>query len=214
MDTNKKPDYSLCLVTDRRRMSTDTLERAVEQALIGGCTMIQLREKNCPSAEFYQLARNIKAVTDKYRTPLIINDRIDIALAVNAAGVHIGQNDTPVETARKLLGPKRLLGVSVSCVEEAEKAARAGADYLGVGAIFPSKTKTDATSVSMDKLLKIRQSVFLPIVAIGGIRKENAAQLRSLGIDGIAVISAIIAQPDIARAAAELRNVFWGAVNV
>lgn len=205
---NPKPDYSLTLVTDRLRMSTDTLERAVEQALIGGCTMIQLREKNCSSKKFYQLARSIKAVTDKYRTPLIINDRIDIALAVNAAGVHIGQSDIPAEAARKLLGADRLLGVSATCVEEAQKAARAGADYLGVGALFPSRTKTDALSVSMDELLKIRQSVFLPIVVIGGICKENAAQFRPLGIDGIAVVSAIIAQPDIARAAAELKALF------
>lgn len=207
MYKTNNPDYSLYLVTDRQCMSTDTLEHAVEQALIGGCTMIQLREKNCPPAEFYQLACNIKAVTDKYRTPLIINDRIDIALAVNAAGVHIGQNDTPVKSARKQLGPDRLLGVSATCVKEAEQAARAGADYLGIGAVFPSKTKADAASVSMDELLKIRQSVSLPIVAIGGIRKENAAQFRPMGIDGIAVISAIIAQPDIARAAAELKNI-------
>lgn len=205
---NPKPDYSLTLVTDRLRMSTDTLEHAVEQALIGGCTMIQLREKNCSSKEFYQLAHSIKAVTDKYRTPLIINDRIDIALAVNAAGVHIGQSGIPAEAARKLLGADRLLGVSATCVEEAQKAARAGADYLGVGALFPSRTKTDALSVSMDELLKIRQSVSLPIVVIGGICKENAAQFRPLGIDGIAVVSAIITQSDIARAAAELKELF------
>lgn len=205
---NPKPNYSLTLVTDRLRMSTDTLERAVEQALIGGCTMIQLREKNCSSKEFYQLAHSIKAVTDKYRTPLIINDRIDIALAVDAAGVHIGQSDIPAEAARKLLGADRLLGVSATCVEEAQKAARAGADYLGVGALFPSRTKTDALSVSMDELLKIRQSVSLPIVVIGGICKENAAQFRPLGIDGIAVVSAIIAQPDIMQATAELKELF------
>lgn len=205
---NPKPDYSLTLVTDRLRMSADTLERAVEQALIGGCTMIQLREKNCSSREFYQLARSIKAVTDKYRTPLIINDRIDIALAVNAAGVHIGQSDIPAEAARTLLGPNRLLGVSATCVEEAQKAAHAGADYLGVGALFPSRTKTDALSVSMDELLKIRQSVSLPIVVIGGICKKNAAQFRPLGIDGIAVVSAIIAQPDITQAASELKKLF------
>lgn len=205
---NPKLNYSLTLVTDRLRMSTDTLERAVEQALIGGCTMIQLREKNCSSKEFYQLAHSIKAVTDKYHTPLIINDRIDIALAVNAAGVHIGQSDIPAEAARKLLGADRLLGVSATCVEEAQKAARAGADYLGVGALFPSRTKTDALSVSMDELLKIRQSISLPIVVIGGICKENAAQFRPLGIDGIAVVSAIIAQPDIMQAAAELKELF------
>ncbi len=205
---NQAPDYTLYLVTDRLRMSTDTLERAVEQAIIGGCTMIQLREKNCPFPEFYRLARSIKTVTDKYHVPLIINDRIDVALAVNAAGVHIGQSDTPAEAARKQLGQKRLLGVSVTCVEEAQNAVRAGADYLGVGALFPSRTKTDATPVSIDELLKIRQSVLLPLVAIGGISKENAAQLRPMGIDGIAVISAIIAQPDIAWAATELKNVF------
>lgn len=205
---NPKPDYSLTLVTDRLRMSTDTLENAVEQALIGGCTMIQLREKSCSSREFYQLARSIKAVTDKYRTPLIINDRIDIALAVIAAGVHIGQSDILAEAARKLLGADRLLGVSATCVEETQKAARVGADYLGIGALSPSRTKTDALSVSMDELLKIRQSVSLPIVVIGGICKENAAQFRPLGIDGIAVVSAIISQPNIAQAAAELKELF------
>lgn len=203
-----KPDYSLYLVTDRMRMSTQTLSEAVEQAIIGGCTMIQLREKNSSALTFYNLALEIKKVTDRYNIPLIINDRIDIAMAMDAAGVHIGQRDIPAGIARKLIGKNRLLGVSVTSVKEAAKAVKDGADYLGVGAVFPTGTKPDADFVSVRELRQIRCSVNVPIVVIGGISKENAMLFGPLGVDGLAVVSAVIAQKDIRAAAAALKSLF------
>ncbi|SCG83032.1 thiamine-phosphate pyrophosphorylase [Proteiniborus sp. DW1] len=203
-----KNDYTLYLVTDRSLMSTKTLQEAVEQAIAGGCTMVQLREKNIGSLDFFTLAKDIKQITDSHQVPLIINDRIDIALSVNASGVHLGQSDIPASVARKIIGKDRLLGVSVSTVQEALKAQSDGADYLGVGAMFPTGTKTDAQAVSMEELLNIRQAVSLPIVVIGGINKENATSFRDAGIDGLAVVSAIISQPDIKTAAEELKRLF------
>ncbi|MCM1465473.1 MAG: thiamine phosphate synthase [Bacteroidales bacterium] len=205
-----KPDYSLCLVTDRLCMSTKTLGEAVEQAVIGGCTMVQIREKEIASLDFYALALEIKKITDSYGIPLIINDRIDIAMAVGATGVHIGQNDIPADIAGKVIGKGMRLGVSVGSVGEAVDAMKAGADYLGVGAMFPTGTKPDARFVSMEELGKIRRAVEIPIVVIGGISKENATLFRPMGIDGLSVISAVIAQPDIKKSAAELKSVFLG----
>ena len=202
-------DYTLYLVTDRQLMSCDSLTEAVEQAILGGCTMIQLREKELSSLEFYNQAVAVKQVTDKYHIPLIINDRIDIAMAVQAAGVHIGQHDLPAATVRKVIGENMLLGVSASSIAEAIQAQQDGADYLGVGAMFPTGTKTDADSVSMEELQKIRAAVSLPIVVIGGINKGNAGRFKPMGIDGLAV-SAIIAQSDIKAAAAELKDLFCG----
>lgn len=223
-----KADYSLYLVTDRANIcggaemkvaenitngfgkttpaNSRLLCSAVEKAILGGCTMVQLREKNISSKEFYYLAEEVKQVTDKYRVPLIINDRIDIALSVEAAGVHIGQKDIPVPAARKMIGKNMLLGVSAVSVCEAVRAWKDGADYLGVGAMFPTKTKSDARRVTIEELEKIRKAVPLPIVAIGGIGRENAGELMALGIDGVAVVSAILSQPDIRKAAAELRK--------
>lgn len=203
-------DYTLYLVTDRQLMSCDSLTEAVEQAILGGCTMIQLREKELPSLEFYNQAVAVKQVTERYHIPLIINDRIDIAMAVQAAGVHIGQHDLPAATVRKVIGENMLLGVSASSIAEAIQAQQDGADYLGVGAMFPTGTKTDAESVSMEELQKIRTAVSLPIVVIGGINKGNAGRFKPMGIDGLAVVSAIIAQSDIKAAAAELKNLFCG----
>ena len=205
-----KPDYSLYLVTDRMLMSTKTLGEAVEQAVIGGCTMVQLREKEISSLDFYVLASEMKKITDRYGIPLIINDRIDIAMAVGAAGVHIGQKDIPADIARKLIGKDMLLGVSTASVAEAVNAAKAGADYLGVGAMFPTGTKTDASHVSMEELGGIRRTVDIPIVVIGGISKENAMLFQPMGIDGLAVVSAVIAQPDIRKSAADLKSLFLG----
>lgn len=205
-----KADYSLYLVTDRMLMSTRTLGEAVEQAIAGGCTLVQLREKEISSLDFYVLASEMKKITDRYGIPLIINDRIDIAMAVGAAGVHIGQKDIPADIARKVIGNDILLGVSVSSVGEAIDAVRAGADYLGVGAMFPTGTKPDAGFVSMEELGKIRRTVDVPIVVIGGISKENAMLFQPVGIDGLAVISAVIAQPDIKNAAADLKSLFFG----
>lgn len=203
-------DYTLYLVTDRQLMSCDSLTEAVEQAILGGCTMIQLREKELSSLEFYNQAVAVKQVTDKYHIPLIINDRIDIAMAVQATGVHIGQHDLPAATVRKVIGENMLLGVSASSIAEAIQAQQDGADYLGVGAMFPTGTKTDAESVSMEELQKIRTAVSLPIVVIGGINKGNAGRFKPMGIDGLAVVSAIIAQSDIKAAAAELKDLFCG----
>ena len=203
-------DYTLYLVTDRQLMSCDSLTEAVEQAILGGCTMIQLREKELSSLEFYNQAVAVKQVTDKYHIPLIINDRIDIAMAVQATGVHIGQHDLPAAAVRTVIGENMLLGVSASSIAEALQAQQDGADYLGVGAMFPTGTKTDADSVSMEELQKIRAAVSLPIVVIGGINKGNAGRFKPMGIDGLAVVSAIIAQSDIKAAAAELKDVFCG----
>ena len=203
-----KIDYSLYLVTNRLLMSTKTLGEAVEQAIIGGCTMVQLREKKISSLDFYALALEIKEIADSYGIPLIINDRIDIAMAVGAAGVHIGQKDIPADIARKVIGKDMLLGVSAASVAEAENAAKAGADYLGVGAMFPTGTKPDAGFVSMEELGRIRKAVDIPIVVIGGINKENAMLFQPMGIDGLAVVSAVIAQPDIKKSAADLKSQF------
>ena len=203
-------DYTLYLVTDRQLMSCDSLTEAVEQAILGGCTMIQLLEKELSSLEFYNQAVAVKQVTDKYHIPLIINDRIDIAMAVQATGVHIGQHDLPAAAVRKVIGENMLLGVSASSIAEAIQAQQDGADYLGVGAMFPTGTKTDADSVSMEELQKIRAAVSLPIVVIGGINKGNAGRFKPMGIDGLAVVSAIIAQSDIKAAAAELKDLFCG----
>ena len=203
-------DYTLYLVTDRQLMSCDSLTEAVEQAILGGCTMIQLREKELSSLEFYNQAVAVKQVTDKYHIPLIINDRIDIAMAVQATGVHIGQHDLPAAAVRKVIGENMLLGVSASSIAEAIQAQQDGADYLGVGAMFPTGTKTDADSVSMEVLQKIRVAFSLPIVVIGGINKGKAGRFKPMGIDGLAVVSAIIAQSDIKAAAAELKDLFCG----
>ncbi len=205
-----KPDYSLYLVTDRMRMSTRTLGEAVEQAVIGGCTSVQLREKDISALDFYALALKIKKITDRYGIPLIINDRIDIAMAAGAAGVHIGQWDIPADIARKVIGRDMLLGVSVGSVAEAIDAVKAGADYLGVGAMFPTGTKPDAGFVSMEELGRIRKAVDIPIVVIGGISRENAMLFRPMGVDGLAVVSAVIAQPDIKKSAADLKSLFLG----
>lgn len=208
-----KQDFSLYLVTDRRLMSTQTLTEAVEQAILGGCTMVQLREKDSSSLEFYEQAQEVKRITDRYDVPLIINDRVDIALAVEAAGVHIGQSDLPVPDVRRLIGMEMLLGVSVSSLEEAGKAMEDGADYLGVGAMFPTGTKTDANAVSMEELQGIRRVTNLPIVVIGGINQENARLFRPMGIDGLAVVSAIIGQPDIRKAASQMKEAFYTEVS-
>ena len=205
-----KPEYSLYLVTDRMLMSTKTLGEAVEQAIAGGCTLVQLREKEISSLDFYVLASEMKKITDIYGIPLIINDRIDIAMAVGAAGVHTGQKDIPADIVRKVISKDMLLGVSAASVAEAVNAAKAGADYLGVGAMFPTGTKPDAGFVSMEELGRIRRAVDIPIVVIGGISKENATLFQPMGIDGLAVASAVIAQPDIKKSAADLKALFFG----
>ncbi|EHI97851.1 Thiamine-phosphate pyrophosphorylase [Clostridium sp. DL-VIII] len=203
-----KIDYSIYLVTDRDLMSTETLEEAVEQAIIGGCTLIQLREKDCSSLDFYSTAVKVKEITDKYNVPLIINDRLDIALAVDAAGVHVGQSDMPAAIVRKIIGEDKIIGVSTGSLEQALKAQKDGADYLGVGAMYATGTKKDANPTSMKELKKIRENVSIPIVVIGGINKVTARDFKGIGIDGLAIVSAIIAQKDIAEAAKEISEIF------
>ena len=200
-------DYTLYLCTDRSLMTTETLDEAVEQAIEGGCTLVQLREKDCSSADFYETACHIKAITDAHGVPLIINDRLDIAQAINAAGVHLGQSDLPCQIARRILGPDKIIGISVATLDEAVAACLNGADYLGVGAMFPTGTKKNARHVSIPQLTLIHQTVTIPIVAIGGINTENAASLHGR-CDGLAVVSAILAQPDIRKAAEELKRIF------
>ena len=203
-------DYTLYLVTDRDLMSTATLEEAVEQAILGGCTMVQLREKTASSLGFYETARSIRSITGRHGVPLIINDRVDIALAAGADGVHIGQSDLPARTVRGLIGGDKVLGVSVATAEEAVRAMEDGADYLGVGAMYPTATKSDNWPVTMEELRRIRASVPLPIVVIGGINVHTVPDFAGTGIDGLAVVSAVIAQPDIAQASRELIALFRG----
>lgn len=201
-------DYTLYLCTDRKLMSTNTLEEAVEQAILGGCSLIQLREKQSSSREFFEMAKRIKAITDRYRVPLIINDRIDIALAVDAAGVHLGQEDIPAKEARRIMGEEKVIGLSARTVELARKAVEDGADYLGVGAMFATNTKGNAKVIGKEKLKEIRAAVSIPIVAIGGINHSNAAQLVDTGINGLAVVSSVIGASDIQAAARKMRTIF------
>lgn len=201
-------DYSLYLVTDRALMSTNTVEESVELAIKGGCTIVQLREKELYSLEFYNTALKVKAITDHYDVPLIINDRLDIALAVGAQGVHIGQNDLPAKIVRKIIGEDKILGVSVSNLWEALQAKEDGATYLGVGAMFATDTKEDASFVSMEELIKIKQEVALPIVVIGGINKSTIPLFADKEIDGIAVVSAILSEKNITFATTKLKDLF------
>lgn len=206
----KTIDYSIYLCTDRDLMSTETINECVSLALKGGATVIQLREKNCSSREFLKLANEIKVLCKPYSVPLIINDRVDIALAVQAEGIHIGQDDIDAKTVRKLVGKDMIMGVSATNLAEAIKAEQDGADYIGVGAMFPTDTKKDAKHVSMEELCKIRESVNIPIVIIGGINLQTAPQFLDKGIDGLAIVSAIISKPDIEKATREFVNLWKG----
>lgn len=197
-------DYSLYVCTDRDIMTTDTLEEAVELAIKGGATIIQLREKDCTSRAFYELALSIKDITDAYEVPLIINDRLDIALAVHADGVHLGQSDIPVQVARNVMGPNCIVGATANTLEKAKEAWQSGADYLGVGDVFGSATKNDTKPVELKELKKICDTVKIPVVAIGGISKKNIHLLKDTGVAGVAVISAVLGQTDITAAAEEL----------
>ena len=197
-------DYSLYVCTDRDIMTTDTLEEAVDLAIKGGATIIQLREKDCTSREFYELALSIKDITDAYEVPLIINDRLDIALAVHADGVHLGQSDIPVQVARNVMGPNCIVGATANTLEKAKEAWQSGADYLGVGDVFGSATKNDTKPVELKELKKICDTVKIPVVAIGGISKKNIHLLKDTGVAGVAVISAVLGQTDITAAAEEL----------
>lgn len=198
-------DYTLYLCTDSGLMSCKTIEESVERGILGGCSVVQLREKNASSLELFQLAVRVKRITDKYNVPLIINDRLDICLAAGAAGVHLGQSDLPCAEARKILGADKIIGVSAATMEEASKAQADGADYLGVGAVFTTSTKTNTRPVTAETIRGIRAAVTIPFVVIGGVNPQNITLLYGLGIDGAAVISAVISQPDITEAARVMR---------
>lgn len=199
-----KKAMKLYAVTDRAWLNGRTLEEQVEEAIIGGSTIIQLREKEVSDEEFLHIATNIKNITDKYKIPFIINDNIDVAIKCDADGVHVGQSDMEAGSVRELLGEDKILGVSVQTVEQAILAEKKGADYLGVGSVFSTSTKLDADSVSDEILKKICVSVSIPVVAIGGICYDNIIELKGSGIDGVAVVSAIFSANDIVKATKEL----------
>ena len=194
----------LYAVTDRRWLNGLTLAEAVEAAILGGVTVVQLREKHLPAADFLREATVLREVCARYDVPLIINDSAEIALQSGADGVHIGQKDGNVRDIRRLLGDSKILGVSAATVAEARQAEADGADYLGCGAVFSTATKTDTRAVDNALLSEICAAVRIPVVAIGGITAENAPQLKGTGIAGTAVVSSLFAQPDIRQAAENL----------
>ena len=185
-------NYSIYLVTDHNCLQGRDFLGCIENALQGGVTLVQLREKNVDGAIFLHRALAVKALCDKYNVPLLINDRIDVALACKAAGVHLGQDDIPPSAARAILGPDAIIGVSAHSCEEALAAEKDGADYLGVGAVFPTNSKDDASEVGLNMLKEIRQISKLPIVGIGGINAQNYTQVRAAGAQGAAIISGIL----------------------
>lgn len=200
-------DLRLYAITDRRALPAGvTLAQAVEAALDGGVTCLQLREKEASAGEILALARTLLPLCRARRVPLLINDRVDIALAAGADGVHLGQDDLPLPEARALLGPDRILGATAHTVEEALRAQAEGADYLGVGAMFPTGTKTDTVPTSADTLKAICAAVSIPVVAIGGVNARNLPTLAGTGIAGAAVVSAIFSQSDLTAAARTLRT--------
>ncbi|MDF2474027.1 MAG: thiamine phosphate synthase [Anaerocolumna sp.] len=194
----------LYAVTDRAWLGDNGLETQVEAAIKGGCTFIQLREKYLKYNDFLESAKKIKVVTDRYQIPFVINDNVEIAASVDADGVHIGQEDEKLANARSILGPNKIIGVSVHNLEEAMKAEEGGANYIGVGSVFSTTTKKDIKRLTSDTLKEISNAVNIPVVAIGGITKDNILQLSGSGVDGVAVISALFAKTDITEAAREL----------
>lgn len=200
-------NYSLYLVTDRSFLKGRKLKDVVEDSIKGGATLVQVREKDISTNEFYSVALEVKEVTDKYKVPLIINDRIDIAQAINADGVHLGQDDMPLTVARKILGSKKIIGISVGNVKEAKIAENDGADYIGIGTIFFTGSKKDIdTPIGIEGLKEIVDSISIPSVAIGGINKDNTPEIMKTGTNGIAVISAILNNEDIKAATKNLKE--------
>ena len=198
-------DLLLYAVTDRYWLNGRTLTDVVRESLEGGVTMLQLREKTLEEPAFLQEARELQALCRSYHVPFIVNDNVDIALAMDADGVHVGQSDMEALDVRAKLGPDKIIGVSTQTVEQALLAEKHGADYLGVGAVFPTGSKADAEEVSFDTLKAICQAVSIPVVAIGGISRGNVARLAGSGICGVAVISAIYGAADIRAASQELK---------
>ena len=187
----------LYLVTNRYQDSLESFLEKVETACRSGVTIVQLREKNLTTNQYYQLAKQVKEITDSYQVPLIIDDRLDVCLAVDAAGLHIGDDELPVSVARQVLGPDKILGVTAKTVKRALEAEESGADYLGTGAIFPTTTKENATITLISTLKTICQRVAIPVVAIGGLTSENIDQLIGTGIAGVAVVRDLMQAEDI-----------------
>lgn len=205
-----KHPYELYAITDRSWLNGKTLAEQVEESLQGGVTCIQLREKDAEKELVLQEAKEIKALCRKYGVPFIINDNVDLALEVDADGVHIGQSDGDPALVREKIGPDKILGVTAKTVEQAVTAWKGGADYLGCGAVFGTSTKKDAISITMERLEEVCKSVPIPVVAIGGITAKNAPLLKNASIEGIAVVSAVYAQPDIRKACRELLEILSG----
>lgn len=200
-------DYSIYLVAQTNACLPGRFLATVEAAVKGGVTLVQLREKDAETGVFVSVAQKLKTLLDAYGVPLLINDRIDVALACNAHGVHLGQDDMPLALARRILGPDKIIGISAGTVAEALTAKEGGADYLGVGAIYATPTKTDAgTPLGPDGLKQIAAQANIPVVAIGGIKACNAALMRQNGAHGVAVVSSIMAADDPMRAACELKQ--------
>jgi thiamine-phosphate pyrophosphorylase len=186
-------DFGLYLVTDQFDLTEDEFLNVIEQSILGGVSIVQIREKTSTTKDFYDLAKKSKKITDKYDVPLIINDRIDVAQAVDAAGVHLGQDDMPCDIARCILGPDKTIGISACTYEEALKAQNDGADYLGVGAIIETSTKQDANIATPAELQKIKECIEIPTIAIGGVKESNAKEIvNTYDFDGVAVVSAIM----------------------
>lgn len=200
-------DLSLYLVTD----NSDDVEKflkTIEEGIKGGVSVVQIREKTADTLDFYNLALKVKEITTKYNVPLIINDRVDVALAIDADGVHVGQSDMPCDVTRKLIGNDKILGVSAATIEEAKKAEVDGADYIGTGAVFPTATKDDAPKITKKDLKEVVDSIDIPVVAIGGITPDNAHELKDTGIAGLSVVSAIMSAENPKKASEELLNIF------
>jgi thiamine-phosphate pyrophosphorylase len=202
----KQFNLELYVVTDHDLLQGRLMGDQVTEAILGGATMVQLREKTLSTRDFIKMAEQVKRVTDQHSVPLIINDRLDVMLAIAASGLHVGQDDMPAATARRLLGKDAILGISVTTMAEAVQAQSDGADYLGVGALFPTGTKPDAGLVTLLELTEITRAVHIPVVAIGGINETNALQLKGTGLKGIAVVSAVFGKDDTRAAAGTMRR--------
>ena len=200
-------DWSVYVITDRGTVGDRSLHDVIAAALKGGATVVQLREKNLPTHDIVTFGQALRDLTHSMNVPLIVNDRVDVALAINAEGVHVGPRDMPAKIARQLIGPDRILGVSAATVAEAQQAVQDGADYVGVGDLYGTPSKPDAgTPIGLERLAEIAQSIDIPIVGVGGVTVEKASAVIEAGAAGVAVISAVLAAPDPFDAAQQLRK--------
>lgn len=209
MKYDKNVKYGIYLITDRDILKGRNLIQSLEEAISGGVSLVQLREKAATSLEFYKLALEVRKTTLKHNIPLIINDRLDIAIAVDADGVHLGQEDLPIAIARKILGQDKIIGASTANLEEAVRAQDEGADYIGVGALFPTDTKTNTRKVTLDEIKNIKQKIRIPVVGIGGINEGNIKSVADTRVDGVALVSAILGCDNIAERTRKLYKDFF-----